>query len=175
MRHSHPLNDVERGIFMMHRIQKVAAKENFLIEAIFFGGETKQYDVKQLFDAFPQFKMLQKVKNLFEDVSVDAGGYGISWNDELDLDAETIWEDGILIEVPKKTDINHLLAYHLLQARENAHVTQKELSEKTGIYQADISKLERGLGNPSLLTLKRLADGLDMELAIDFVVKNEGK
>ena len=49
-----------------------------------------------------------------------------------------------------------------------AKLTQKDLSEKTGIYQADISKIERGIGNPSLLTLKRLADGLDMDLILDF-------
>ena len=57
-------------------------------------------------------------------------------------------------------------------ARENANITQKELAEKTGIYQADISKLERGLGNQSLSTLKRLADGLNMELKIDFVYRD---
>ena len=43
-------------------------------------------------------------------ICVDAGGYGISWNDNLDIDAETIWTEGILIETKKKTDINHLLA-----------------------------------------------------------------
>ena len=52
-------------------------------------------------------------------------------------------------------------------------LTQKELSEKTGIYQADISKLERGLGNPSLSTLKRLADGLNMDIYINFAKKKE--
>ena len=57
-------------------------------------------------------------------------------------------------------------------ARENTNITQKELAEQTGIYQADISKLERGLGNPSLSTLKRLADGLGMELKIDFVYRD---
>ena len=50
-------------------------------------------------------------------------------------------------------------------------MTQKELAEKTGIYQADISKLERGIGNPSVSTLKRLADGLGLDLQIDFVVR----
>lgn len=49
-----------------------------------------------------------------------------------------------------------------------AKLTQKDLSEKTGIYQADISKIERGIGNPSLSTIKRLADGLDMDLEISF-------
>lgn len=156
---------------MTHRIQEVYPKDNYLIEATFFSGERKQYDIKQLFVVFPQFKVLQETKDLFESVTVDQGGYGVSWNDDLDLDAETIWADGILIEIQQEPDLNHLLAYHMLMARESVHMTQKELAEKTGIYQADISKIERGLGNPSLSTLKRLADGMGMDLKIDFVIK----
>ena len=54
----------------------------------------------------------------------------------------------------------------IIDARKKCNMTQKDLAEKTGIYQADRSKIERGIGNPSLLTLKRLADGLDMELEL---------
>ena len=153
---------------MTHRVQEVKAKDNLIIEVFFLGGEVKKYDVKNLFTQFPQFQELVINQELFTKVSVDAGGYGISWNDELDLDAETLWADGILIELQKSSDINHILAYQLLQAREEAKLTQKDLSEKTGIYQADISKIERGIGNPSLSTIKRLADGLDMDLEISF-------
>ena len=156
---------------MVHRIQSVKAKKNYMIEAVFYSGEIIEYNVKRLFLVFPQFKIFEKEKELFEKVVVDDGGYGISWNDELDLNAETIWEDGIFIEMQKEADANHLLAHRLLMSRETANMTQKELAEKTGIYQADISKLERGIGNPSLHTLKRLADGLGMELKVDFIVK----
>ena len=157
---------------MTHRIQSVVPKKEYILQAVFYNGEVIQYDVTQLFSIFPQFIIFQTDKNLFEQVRVDAGGYGVSWNDELDLDAETIYEDGILIETQKSPSQNHLLAYQLLLARERANITQKELAERTGIYQADISKIERGLGNPSLSTLKRLADGLDMELRIDFIKKH---
>lgn len=159
---------LRKGVNMTHRVQEVKAKDNLIIEVVFLGGEVKKYDVKNLFNQFPQFKELLINQEVFNNVSVDAGGYGISWNDELDLDAETLWADGILIEFHKSSDINHILAYQLLQAREEAKLTQKDLSEKTGIYQADISKIERGIGNPSLLTIKRLADGLDMDLEISF-------
>lgn len=156
---------------MTHRIQSVIPKEKFIIQAVFYNGEVIQYDVEQLFSVFPQFIIFQTEKDLFGKVKVDTGGYGVSWNDELDLDAETIYEDGVLIETQKVLSQNHLLAYQLLLARERANITQKELAERTGIYQADISKIERGLGNPSLSTLKRLADGMDMELRIDFIKK----
>ncbi|MBQ8662672.1 MAG: helix-turn-helix transcriptional regulator [Eubacterium sp.] len=91
----------------------------------------------------------------------------IFWNDSLNLDAKEIWANGTLIEYTKKPNVNHLLAYRIQLARLDLGMTQKELSEKTGICQADISKLERGLGNPSIATLVRLAEGLDMELSVD--------
>ncbi len=57
----------------------------------------------------------------------------------------------------------------LIDARHAAGMTQKELSEKTGIAQGDISKLERGTSNPSLRTLHRLAEGMGMKIRIEFV------
>lgn len=57
----------------------------------------------------------------------------------------------------------------MLDARKAAGMTQKELAEKTGIAQADISRLETGGANPSLKTLQRLAEGMGMKLKLDFV------
>ena len=56
----------------------------------------------------------------------------------------------------------------LIDARKQSGLTQKQLAERTGIAQADISRLERGAGNPSLKTLHRLAEGMGMRLKIDF-------
>ena len=53
-------------------------------------------------------------------------------------------------------------------AREKSGMTQKELSEKSGIIQAEISKMENGNANPSLKTLKKLAAGMNMRLVINF-------
>ena len=59
----------------------------------------------------------------------------------------------------------------IVEARISQDMTQKELAERTGINQADISKLENGTRNPSLKLLKRLADGMDMTLKIEFIPK----
>ncbi len=56
----------------------------------------------------------------------------------------------------------------MIDARKESGLTQKELSEKTGIAQADISKLENGNANPSLRTLKRLAAGMGRTLKVEF-------
>jgi transcriptional regulator with XRE-family HTH domain len=57
----------------------------------------------------------------------------------------------------------------IIDARKSVGLTQKQLSERTGIAQSDISKLESGDGNPSLRTLKRLALAMDMTLKIEFL------
>ena len=59
----------------------------------------------------------------------------------------------------------------LVQLRRENNLTQKELAERTGINQADISKLENGTRNPSLKLLKRLADGMGMDLKLVFTPK----
>lgn len=60
----------------------------------------------------------------------------------------------------------------LIEARRASGMTQKELADRTGIAQADISKLENGNANPSLRTLQRLADGMGMRLKLEFVPVN---
>lgn len=57
----------------------------------------------------------------------------------------------------------------MLSGRESANMTQKELAEKTGIAQADISRIENGNGNPSIRTLQRLANGMGMTLKLEFI------
>lgn len=61
----------------------------------------------------------------------------------------------------------------IVEGRAAKDFTQKQLSEITGIPQADISRLENGTGNPSIRTLRRLADGLGMTLKVEFVPRVE--
>ena len=60
----------------------------------------------------------------------------------------------------------------MIDARKERGMTQKDLAKATGISQADISRLERGTGNPSIKTLQRVAQALQMVLKIEFVPKN---
>jgi len=61
----------------------------------------------------------------------------------------------------------------IVEARTSQNITQKELDERTGINQADISKLVNGTRNPSVNLLKRLADGMGMAFKIEFVPKQK--
>ncbi len=61
----------------------------------------------------------------------------------------------------------------MIDARKESGLTQKQLSERTGITQADISRLEKGNANPSLKTLRRLAAGMNMRIQLRFVKATE--
>lgn len=71
-----------------------------MLLVIFAEGATKTYDCKPLFDQLPVFRDLQNVPGLFEQASVDPGGYGISWNDELDLACDELWANGKTVATP---------------------------------------------------------------------------
>jgi predicted transcriptional regulator len=62
----------------------------------------------------------------------------------------------------------------MIDARKASGLTQKQLAQRTGIAQADISKLENGNANPSLRTLRRLAAGMGARLKIEFVSAKGG-
>ncbi len=57
----------------------------------------------------------------------------------------------------------------MIDARNEQNLTQKELSARTGITQADISRIENGTRNPSLKMLKKLAYGLGMQIKLEFI------
>ena len=57
----------------------------------------------------------------------------------------------------------------MIKARNEQNLTQKELADRIGMNQADICKLENGTRNPSLKLLQKLANGLNMDLRIQFV------
>ena len=63
----------------------------------------------------------------------------------------------------------------MVDARISQNLTQKELAQRVGMHQADISKLENGTRNPSLKLLKRLAEGMNMTLKLEFVPKQNNR
>ena len=81
---------------MFNKIVKVDPKENLIIIVKFENGIIKKYDIKKILEKFEIFKELND-KTLFENVKVDPGGHGISWNEKIDLSADEIWENGIEI------------------------------------------------------------------------------
>lgn len=84
---------------MFNRIKDVITLPKHKLNVLFIDGTTKQYDVTPLFNKIPTFQQL-KDEGLFNSAKVDVGGYGIVWNDNLDLSCDELWENGAIVETP---------------------------------------------------------------------------
>ena len=85
---------------MFHKIKTVSAIADYQLLVSFVCGTTKRYDINPLFERFPTFQSLKDISDLFRLVKVDAGGYGICWNDEIDLACDELWENGKTVLTP---------------------------------------------------------------------------
>jgi hypothetical protein len=66
------------------------------LEVVFENGVRKDYDCNQVLKR-PEFFLLQD-EGFFRAARVDAGGYGISWNDDVDVSEYEAWQNGTLID-----------------------------------------------------------------------------
>jgi hypothetical protein len=84
---------------MFHKVKSVIAINDYKLVVIFAEGITKIYDIKPLFTKFDMFNGL-KENRLFYEVVVDVGGYGVSWNDDIDLSCDELFENGETVDTP---------------------------------------------------------------------------
>lgn len=84
---------------MFHKIKDVTALPDYKLSIQFSEGVTKIYNVKNLIEKNSMFKKLEN-KELFYSVVVDVGGYGIIWNDEIDISCDELFENGKSIKTP---------------------------------------------------------------------------
>ena len=130
---------------------------------LFSDGVNKIYDVMVLAKKYPQIKAL-KNRKLFTS-GILLGTSGIYWNDDLDLDVESVYEFGKTGDT-SMDDLSYVLGFHIKEFRKKAKITQEELAKKINIDQGDLSRIEKGLANPSLLTISRILKGLDANIDI---------
>ncbi|GHU39404.1 hypothetical protein FACS1894190_03860 [Spirochaetia bacterium] len=84
---------------MFYKVKEVKPLSDYHLLVRFMNGETKQYDTKPHFAEWDAYLSLQNIQGLFEQVHVDAHGYGIAWNDDIDLDCNTLYEYGESVTV----------------------------------------------------------------------------
>lgn len=85
---------------MFHKVKDVNALPDYRLSVQFCEGITKIYDIKPLFEKLPVFGYFKEHEDEFFGVSTDIGGYGIVWNDDLDLSCDELWENGVQVETP---------------------------------------------------------------------------
>ena len=69
----------------------------------------------------------------------------------------------------EQTELEYQIKRMLISARIENNMTQKELAEKSGVRQSNISRIEKGVCVPTLTTLNELAKGLGKKLRIELV------
>ena len=85
---------------MFHKVKAVSALPDHRLSVQFAEGVTKIYDVKPLFAKWAPFKALADSPELFACAAVDVGGYGVVWNDEIDLSCDELYENGETVRTP---------------------------------------------------------------------------
>ena len=149
---------------MFHKALFLEFKEGTAFELTFLNGKVMRYDMAWLFPSYPQLRDLEDRKLFLSGKLM--GSYGVIWNEDLDIEAETVYEEGVT--VAKNEPIDNSVGSALQAARAHLGISQKQLSVLSGIDQSDISKTERGVANPSVSTLERLAQALGGKLQISF-------
>ena len=81
---------------MFYKVKFVKPLENYILQVTFQNNVIKYYDVSRLVKKWNTFNDLLTISGLFVQVKVDSGGYGISWNDELDLSCNELWKNGYI-------------------------------------------------------------------------------
>lgn len=85
---------------MFHKIKCITPLPDFILNVQFSEGVTKHYDMKPLFDKYPMFTPLRAHPELYFSASVDTGGYGVVWNDDIDIACDELFLNGETISTP---------------------------------------------------------------------------
>ena len=134
---------------MFHKVKSVRPMDDFVLLVSFSEGVTKTYDVKPLFSKWLVFNEL-KNNHLFEEVSVDQGGYGVSWNDDIDLSCDELFYEGKVIKTPFDGLIAFTEACQLWNLNEST--LRKDVSYGKLIDGIDVSKY----GKQWVVTMKAM-------------------
>lgn len=93
---------------------------NLEVLVFFEDGKVKKFDVKRLFDDWPEYRRLEDSKS-FKRLRVEPGGYGISWDGELDCSEGELYENGVDIPL-RLEDFRAFSENNLVSTREATNI-----------------------------------------------------
>lgn len=86
------------------KIKSVKTGDKRQLRVTFECSTEKLYDCSRLLTR-PEFQLL-KTPAFFNSVQVDPGGYGISWNDDVDISEYELWTNGKTVKAATSTDLS---------------------------------------------------------------------
>ncbi len=147
---------------MVKRISTIYPLDGLKLLVWFEGGEARVFDcATQLTKS--EIAALSPRKT-FEQVSVTANGYAVSWEDGLDLTSKELFDKGTSIDV-SECERNRIVA-EVASARKQQGFSQLQMEGITGVRQPVIARMETGANAPRLDTLIKLLAPLGKTLRV---------
>ena len=154
---------------MSHKIYNYTLHQDYLADFTFFNGEIKQCNLKLLIESIRPASS-DSLLALLTRLSIESSKGGLQFPNGERIDMDELWNNSYVIgfETEKSSAVS--LANSIIDIREHLGMSQRELEKKSGVRQSEISKIERGEGNPSLKTIEKIMTAINHE--INYVPKN---
>ena len=138
------------------KIANVVPLSNMQLLVFFENGVIKKFDIKPSIKDYPEFEAL-KEPALFQMVKVEPGGYGVSWNEDLDCSEGELWENGVEIplsvedfvsftqhEIVNTTEVADMLGgtrQNVIAAIKNGHIQPIKAYQRTKLFlKSDVAR-----------------------------------
>ena len=138
------------------KIANVVPLSNMQLLVFFENGVIKKFDVKPIIKDYPEFEALEEPA-LFQMVKVEPGGYGVSWNEDLDCSEGELWENGVEIplsvedfvsftqhEIVNTTEVADMLGctrQNVIAAIKNGHIQPIKTYQHTKLFlKSDVAR-----------------------------------
>lgn len=79
---------------MIPRIKSIKPQKNYILYVVFDDGKRCLYDVKEDIVSIEQYRDLEEINGLFEQVQIDESRTCVFWNDYIDIPSDAIYEYG---------------------------------------------------------------------------------
>lgn len=152
--------------YQSHPLAYVIPVSNWEMICHFKNGKSKLFDFKPIMEKYPQFKALKK-GDLFFRARVDLGGLCVTFNEDLDISEEALYQKGVEYDVKKENKKVMKTIYAFMKyCRKQEKVSQKNLSIISKIPQSGIARIESGKSDVQLGTLLNYLEPLGYTLDI---------
>lgn len=152
--------------YKSHPLKYVIPTSGLDLICHFKNGEVKKFNFKQVIEKYPEFEALNK-NNLFFKAHIDLGGLCVTFNEDLDISEETLYQKGVKYDVKKENKMIMKKIYsYCKDLRKKSKYTQKQLSALTNIPQSGIARIESGTSDVQLGTLANYLDPLGYKIEI---------
>ncbi|MCQ2802063.1 MAG: DUF2442 domain-containing protein [Bacilli bacterium] len=153
--------------YQSHPLRFVIPDLDYYLICYFKNGEIKKFDFKPIMEKYPEFLALKK-NNLFNRARVDFGGLCVTFNEDLDISEETLYQNGVTFNIKKENEkiLKNIYSY-CKEIRKKQGITQKQLSAMSNIPQSGLARIESGASNVSLNTLTSYLNPLGYKIVIE--------